>query len=323
MSIVRIVAALVLLTIARCQLQMLANNDTININTSYSIIIVPTDPSVIDINGWTVFTLPSDSYDSTQLASAMCSISCTKSGNNLNFSNTLYVQGVLQFYITGIINPPSAVGPFFFFTVYTSAAVVSYQLNTTTITFSAGALNSCTVSFLPNYVRKLGNATLVITPGNKITQGGSMSVRFPKMWAYVVNNDSVINSSIVSCATVSGSIGSTPICAIDNSSTQYTSVTVSNIFLSNTSSVFSLSINPILSLPISYNSTEVSVQTSDSNGYIIDDFTSCTCQAPNPNTFTMTTTTTTFVSKTFTPSITFHSTDVINSLDTIRYTLPN
>jgi hypothetical protein len=307
------VIALVLLTVATCQLQMSAGNYTINANTYYTITIVPTDPSVINAsnassaNGWTIFTLPIDSFDSSQIAGAACSISCTKSGNNLNLSNTLYSSNVLQFNLTGIINPPSAVGPFFQFIVYTSAAVVAYEVTTTTITFSPGVLNGCTVSFLPNYVRKLGNATLMITPGNKITQGGSLSVRFPKMWAYTVNSDNVINSSIVSCIT----------------STVYTYVTVSNIFSSNTSSIFSLSISPVLSLPISYNSTEVSVLTQDANSYIIDNITSCTCQSPNPNTFTMTTATTTLVSKNFTPSIIFRSTDVINSNDTIRYTLPS
>jgi hypothetical protein len=308
---------------------MSAGNYTINANTYYTITIVPTDPSVINAsnassaNGWTIFTLPIDSFDSSQIAGAACSISCTKSGNNLNLSNTLYSSNVLQFNLTGIINPPSAVGPFFQFIVYTSAAVVAYEVTTTTITFSPGVLNGCTVSFLPNYVRKLGNATLMITPGNKITQGGSLSVRFPKMWAYTVNSDNVINSSIVSCITVSGSIGNNPICTVDSSSTVYTYVTVSNIFSSNTSSIFSLSISPVLSLPISYNSTEVSVLTQDAISYIIDNITSCTCQSPNPNTFTMTTATTTLVSKNFTPSIIFRSTDVINSNDTIRYTLPS
>lgn len=189
--------------------------------------------------------------------------------------------------------------------------------------FLPGALSSCSVSFLPNNVRKLGNATLVVTPGNKILQGGSIQVKFPKAWAYTMNTDTVINSTLISCQAVSGSISSSLMCSLDTSSSVWTYVTVTGLFTSDTSTSFSISISPVLSLPISYNSTEVSVTSKDSSGNTIDDVTSCTCQAPNPNTFTMTTVTTTVVSKSFTPVLVFQSTDVINSNDTMRLTLPS
>lgn len=61
----------------------------------------------------------------------------------------------------------------------------------------------------------------------------------------------------------------------------------------------------------------------DASGNIIDAYTACTAQAPSPNTFTITTTAAPIVSRNFTPSLTFRSTDVINSLDSVRYTIPS
>lgn len=179
------------------------------------------------------------------------------------------------------------------------------------------------MSFLPNNVRKVGTATLSVTPGNKIVQSGSIQVRFPKNWASTINTDAVINSTLLTCQAASASIGTNPICTLDTSSSVYSIVTVTGLFTANTSSTFSITINPVLSLPISYSSTEVSVTSRDANNDTIDDFTSCSCQAPNPNTFTMTTVTTTLVSKNFTPSITFRGTDVVSSNDSIRYSIPS
>lgn len=311
------------MAVASSQFQLFPGNYTINAATYYTVTILPTNVGAFDAAGWTIFTLPTDNYDSSQLVSAVCSLACPRTGNNFNCSNGLYVSNLLQFNITGIVNPPSAVSPLYSYNIFSSVGASTDSLSTTTITFTPGALTSCSMSFSPNFVRKVGVATLVVTPGNKIVQGGYIQVRFPKSWAYTVNNDTVINSSLITCSAVSGSISSSFLCALDTSSSVYTVVTATNIFSSNTTTAFSISISPVLSLPLSYSSSEVAVISMDANGNVIDNYTSCTCQAPSANTFTMTTITTTVVSKNFTPSLVFRSTDVINGNDSIRYTLPS
>lgn len=175
---------------AQCQLIILPANYSINSNTYYEVTIVPTVNDLSDIQsaGWTILTLPTDSYDATQIASMTCSISCTIAGNTVNISNSLYDLGVLRFNLTSIINPPSAVGPIFTYTVYNSTAGIFFTYSSGTFTISAGSLNYCRLSFNPNFVRKVGTATLEVSPGNKILQGGSLVVKFPNSWAYTINS---------------------------------------------------------------------------------------------------------------------------------------
>lgn len=175
---------------AQCQLIILPANYSINSNTYYEVIIVPTvnDISEIQTAGWTTLALPTDSYDSTQISSASCSITCTITGNILNISNSFYDSSVLRFNLTSIINPPSAVGPIFTYTVYNSTGSITFTYSSGTFTISAGSLNSCRLTFNPNFVRKVGTATLEVSPGNKILQGGSLLIKFPNSWAYTINS---------------------------------------------------------------------------------------------------------------------------------------
>lgn len=94
-------------------------------------------------------------------------------------------------------------------------------------------------------------------------------------------------------------------------------------FSADVNSSFSLTINPVMSIPASYNSNEVSVYTQDSLGNLIDASTNCSTTVPNPNTFTITTSTSTMVSRNFTPILSFRASDLINSNDTIRISLPS
>jgi hypothetical protein len=111
-----------MVVVVRSELQMFPGNYTINAQTYYTVSIIPlTTP--IDVTGWTILSLPSDSYSTSQLAAAVCSLSCTRTGENFNCSNGLYASNLLQFNITSIVNPPSAVSPYFIYNIYSAGGV--------------------------------------------------------------------------------------------------------------------------------------------------------------------------------------------------------
>lgn len=178
------------------------------------------------------------------------------------------------------------------------------------------------MSYSPNFVRRVGTATITITPANPILAGGIISVRFPQKWNFILSNDSTINTTTLTCNIVNNSISSLISCGLTSSLSDLL-VNFTSPFSTVLNNSFSVTVNPVLSVPLSYNSNEVWVMTQDSSGNTIDQATNCSTSAPNPNTFTMTTTAIASVSKSFAPNMTFRATDIVNTNDTVRVTLPS
>lgn len=151
---------------------------------------------------------------------------------------------------------------------------------------------------------------------------GSVIIRFPKSWSGIINSDLSINASAVTCTQIVSSVTSTATCALSTNGSDYY-ITFTSPFSTSMNSSFAFTVNPVLSIPISYSSTEVRVTTQDSIGNTIDQVTNCATVSPSANSFTLTTPTTTLVSRSFAPILSFRASDLINSNDTVRLTLPS
>jgi hypothetical protein len=312
------------LEIGQGSITMSSGSTIINTYTEYSInIAYSNDISTLDAGGYTILTFPSSDYSSSAVANSSCAgVTCGRSATSYNISNSFFSSGVMSFNITNILNPGRAGGPEFSYTVYNSAGTMTELFSAATVLFYPGSLQSCVVSYSPNNVRRVGTATIAITPGNPILPLGNIIVRFPQKWAFIINNDSTISASTLTCSLLNNSVTTGLSCSLASSGSDFL-ITFTAPFSTTVNTSFSLTINPILSIPISYNSNEVWVMTQDSSGFTIDQSTFCSTSPPSANTFTMSTLTTTLVSRSFAPNIMFRSTDIINSNDTIRVTLPS
>lgn len=149
--------------------------------------------------------------------------------------------------VTNITNPTPA--------IKTSAFQVYVGLNQTdisannSITFVQliAAQMSCIVTFSPSTVSTSSTMIVSVTPTNSIpSTTGSISIQFTPngYWTNSLNTTNRFNSTSVSCAKVSGSIGN-PSCSWGDNYI----LTAGSLFPNNTSTNFVFSVSPIKSPP--------------------------------------------------------------------------
>lgn len=119
-----------------------AGNTLINTVTYYAVYITDDNSGSFDANGWTIITFPSSDYTTNTISSSVCNISCSKSSNNYNVSNSLFISNALTINITNILNPGRSGGRDYSYAIYNSAGVITDQQIVSTLTFTPGSLQS-------------------------------------------------------------------------------------------------------------------------------------------------------------------------------------
>lgn len=137
----------------------------------------------------------------------------------------------------------------------------------------------------------------------------------PGSWNYSVGTSSIISS--LTCGMV------TNLNSISCTSTQSSNIqiTILNAFAQNNSNPFSFNISTVTSIPVSYSSTEITLETMSSTSQIIDTGT-CTIQTPNPQTTAFTSSNTPNVATQFNFATTTTLRSKITQYDTISIVFP-
>ena len=147
-------------------------------------------------------------------------------------------------------------------------------------------------------------------------------VNFPYSWAYSNANNSIdaINTSSPTCTPLSGSLNAGWACTASSSN----QVVITNAFTTNSTGIFSLKIDNVLSIPLSYSSLEVTASTLNADGSVIDGNTVCPTTIPNPRSITVISTSPAqTVSTSFSFGVTFNLPVPLSSGDSVVFTIPS
>ena len=127
--------------------------------------------------------------------------------------------------------------------------------------------------------------TVNMVPSNTVPVNGQIIINLPFSWANSNNNSiDVLTSTSPTCTLISANLNSSWTCT----ATPSNQITISNATSSSSVGPFSFTIGGVLSTPLSYFSSEVTVSTQTSSGKVIDGNTVCQTSAPNPRTATIT-----------------------------------